>query len=134
MRPTLALLLFAAAIALPACAGDPPPDTSQTQDEVGLLDTDADGIPDAVDLDDDGVADISLADFLGCNPLIDDDADGIPDGLDFDCDGVADFALDLPPLPPLPPPSCVPGLIDSDADGVPDGLDIDCDGVADFSF
>src|SRR5688572_12749469 len=98
MRPTLTTL-FAATV-LTACAGDPLPTTSDDTDEVGLLDTDADGIPDAVDFDDDGVPDADLDDFLGCNPLIDDDADGIPDGIDFNCDGTADLALDLPPLPP----------------------------------
>jgi hypothetical protein len=44
---------------LAACASEGTTPTSQ-QDDIELIDTDGDGAPDALDLDCDGVADVSL--------------------------------------------------------------------------
>src|SRR5580765_3643096 len=95
--------------------------TSTSTADLKLIDTNGDGKPDAIDLDQDGVADLKFG--AACaNPIIDVNHDGIPDGIDFDCDGTADISLPSPP--------CTPALIDSDGDGNPDGIDLDCDGKA----
>ena len=145
--------LLVAAMLLSACTvgdvtgnggpttGDPGPagdtgeeDTGTQQAPVEPVDEDGDGVPDGLDLDGDGVADIDLDDLLCDEPLLDGDGDGVPDGVDLDCDGAADLDLGEIDLPELPPDLCIPELIDEDGDGFPDGLDVDCDGVSDFSF
>src|SRR5688572_19909832 len=101
LAPALAISL-----SLAACVGEVPPadDTtgsSQTASNLEVDDTDGDGIPDGVDLDCDGTADLVFDDLIDlpdppdvCIPgLIDDDGDGIPDGIDLDCDGVIDLGV-----------------------------------------
>jgi hypothetical protein len=76
----------------------------------GLVDSDSDGLPDARDLDSDGDG-IGDAVERGPGPgLADSDSDGLPDArdLDSDGDGFSDAAE---------------GVADSDRDGVPDYLD-----------
>src|SRR5688572_9900455 len=86
---------------------------------VTLMDTDGDGVPDAVDFDDDGTPELRID--PGCrSPLLDTDGDGIPDALDTDCDGAPDIRV------------CASPLVDADGDGLPEGVDLDCDGAVDI--
>ena len=75
-----------------------------------LADTDGDGIPDSIDLDDDndGFSDT----FEGSGDL---DGDGIPNSLDTDSDGDGITDSDE-------------GAVDTDGDGKPNYLDLDSDG------
>ena len=110
------------------------------------VDSNGDGVPDGIDLDGDGVIDVSFDDLdLDCDgtvdvdlsqlpdgdiiilggdcrsEAIDTDGDGTLDGFDVDCDGQVDV-------------SCIPVLHDDDGDGQVDGIDTDCDGQVDVSF
>ena len=96
-----------------------------------VLDTDGDGIGDALDLDGNGQPDFKITPNNGsgsgsnvCIPDVLTDANGIPTGIDLDCDGMADINLMI----------CVPKAIDDNGDGIPDGLDTDCDGMIDVPF
>jgi hypothetical protein len=101
--------------------GEPPAAHAQSASHLTVIDTDGDGIPDALDVDGDGTADVSLG--APCDaPLVDADADGVPDGLDLDCDGTADVTW------------CTHPIIDADGDGVPDGIDLNCDGTAEVTL
>jgi len=88
-----------------------------------LTDTDADGIPDGLDGDDDndGVADTSDAFPLDANESVDTDGDGIGNNadLDDDNDGVAD-ATDAFPLN-------ASESVDTDGDGIGNNADTDDD-------
>jgi len=80
-----------------------------------LTDTDADGIPDSLDLDDDNDGIPDTVEGTG-----DTDGDGIPDHLDLDSDndGISD-AQEAGANPGSP--------VDTDADGIADYLDSDSD-------
>ncbi|MCD8433597.1 gliding motility-associated C-terminal domain-containing protein, partial [Tenacibaculum finnmarkense genomovar ulcerans] len=91
---------------------------SDTATVIMLLDTDSDGIPNVIDIDDDndGILDTDEGDGF-----LDTDNDGIPDSLDTDSDN--DGVVDI-----------IEGN-DADADGIPDaiptGIDTDLDGLDD---
>ncbi|MBE7661391.1 hypothetical protein F7646_12480, partial [Tenacibaculum finnmarkense genomovar finnmarkense] len=91
---------------------------SDTATVIILLDTDSDGIPNVIDIDDDndGILDTDEGDGF-----LDTDNDGIPDSLDTDSDN--DGVVDI-----------IEGN-DADADGIPDaiptGIDTDLDGLDD---
>ena len=70
-----------------------------------LFDTDGDGIPDAIDTDGDGKPDKSITG-------IDTNGDGKPDAWDIDGDGI-------------------PDVFDTDKDGIPDAIDTNKDGKPD---
>jgi len=78
------------------------------------VDTDADGIDDAIDADLTGGTDADSNGIDDALEPIDTDADGIPDHLDYDSDG--DGIADI-----------IEGTVDSDGDGTPDYLDTDSD-------
>lgn len=83
-----------------------------------LLDTDRDGTPDFQDLDSDGdgILDaVEAGDDTTCTPPFDTDGDGIPDVQDSDSDGNGIF-------------DAVEGTGDTDGDGVADFMDMDNDG------
>src|SRR6185295_507935 len=86
----------------------------QTDSNLHTVDQDGDGIPDCIDVDNDGQctsADQPLSPPMCLPAPIDDDGDGIPDGVDLDCDGVIDVPGNN---------NCVPAAIDDDGDGIPD--------------
>ena len=88
----------------------------------GILDSDADGSPDALELDsdNDGIPDAIEA---GTGPLpADTDNDGTPDYLDTDSDndGIDDAIEGVGGVSP--------GVIDTDGDTIPDYKDLDSDG------
>lgn len=107
-----------------------------------ITDTDADGIPDSADLDDDndGIADI--VEYSGGGPNLDTDGDGIPNtrDLDSDGDGIPDN-VEAQGTSAYSAPSGSDsnsdgidntygmGLspVDTDSDGTPDFLDTDSD-------
>ncbi len=91
-----------------------------------LVNNDDDAFADGIDLDCDGLAELSVQTGpTNCWPApLDDDGDGDFDGFDLDCDG----AVDLWGLPPNP--ACWPEPIDDAGDGHIDGIDSDCDGGA----
>ncbi|MEZ4361468.1 MAG: hypothetical protein R3B48_14875 [Kofleriaceae bacterium] len=150
---TFAALLSATLLA-PACSGDQAPKHSAAT-SYALMDTNHNGVADAIDLNSNNVADLrfgvecarpliqragSLVPMgldLDCDgaldtawcaePLVDSDDDGVPDALDLDCDGDIDVDLDLPEI-------CVPELLDRNNDDLPDALDTDCDGAADIDL
>jgi hypothetical protein len=122
---SLAPLLFATSLLCGAgvtyLGGEPPAAHAQSASHLAVIDTAGDGLPDALDVDGDGTADVSLG--APCDqPLVDADADGVPDGLDLDCDGTADVTW------------CTHPIIDADGDGVPDGIDLNCDGTAEVTL
>ena len=91
-------ILFALALATPACT------VGDTSDDVVFTDEDGDGTTDGVDTDGDGETDFSTPPCTSCLPgqsptcvaaLVDLNADGIPDGVDFNCDGVIDLPFGL---------------------------------------
>jgi hypothetical protein len=148
------LALLSAALLLPAC-GEEGPAVSRGAISYTLMDTNRNGVADALDLNANRVADLRFGrdcakplidgdgdgepdgldldcdgqiDLAWCDqPLVDRDGDGAPDGLDFDCDGAADVDLDLPEV-------CIPQLIDDNDDHLPEGIDTDCDGAADVEL
>ncbi len=108
-----------------ACDDGDADDTNECSNSCrGLADTDGDGVPDPIDVDDDndGILDTTeVSGFGGSDPGADDDADGIPNWQDpneVPCvdraprDGVCDS---------------LPASIDEDGDGVPNHLDLDAD-------
>ena len=88
-------------------------------DAITLLDTDADGIADVLDLDSDNDGLLDIEEFV---PLI--DAQRSPSQVDNNSDGIADPASELT--------SQIPA--DSDFDGVPDFKDLDSDGDGIFDI
>ncbi len=100
-----------------------------------IVDSDNDGIPDAIDSDvnGDGVVDNGVdSDGDGIIDIadVDVDGDGVPDnGVDFDGDGIND-AYDPDDDNDGLPDSKDPNSFnhDSDGDGIPDGVDVDIDG------
>jgi len=99
--------IFVASLAfLAACTvGESSDKAIDTGGAVTYLDTDGDGVFDAVDADFDGVADYyfdadsaeelsEVRPIAWCSaPLVDVDGDGRADGLDWNCDGVIDVWL-----------------------------------------
>ncbi|MFO0024181.1 MAG: MopE-related protein, partial [Deltaproteobacteria bacterium] len=92
----------------------------------------ATSIPDGVDLDCDGVADMDLGvdvdDWLECRlpAITDGDADGIPDGVDMDCDGACDVDIEAEAYA-----ACESAP--ADLGDLPFGIDLDCDSLLDVS-
>jgi hypothetical protein len=121
---------------LPQCLPDE--DGDQIPDEIegksAGIDTDADGIPDAQDLDSDGDSLPDLLEgqtvFVGCNTPQDTDGDGLPDFRDPDSDGngLPDALEVYPSGAPFDPQKPAPNPADTDADGIPDYADPDNDG------
>jgi OOP family OmpA-OmpF porin len=107
---TYASASYAAAIAAETDFSNPPllSEVQALVDEVGLLDSDSDGISDATEM---------ITDLTG---MLDSDGDGIPNILDTDSDndGILD-AVEVGLDVNIP--------IDSDGDGIPDYVDIDDD-------
>ena len=62
---------------------------TKTAPQYNLVDQDQDGLPDAIDIDGDGVPDVQI-DALCEDPLVDADHDGVPEGIDQNCDGTID--------------------------------------------
>ncbi|WP_052188317.1 gliding motility-associated C-terminal domain-containing protein [Cellulophaga sp. Hel_I_12] len=123
-------------------------DTSSEVISVVFLDTDGDGIPNNVDIDDDGDGIIDTNEGSNAKPPRDTDKDGIPDYLDIDSDndGILDNVEAQTTAGYIPPsgkdvdcnglddayeetPGACGGLIpiDTDKDGKPDFRDIDSD-------
>ncbi len=90
--------------------------------EMGLLDRDGDGAVDALDVDADGIADVTFAGGPMCAGAF----DGGGAAVDLDCDGRADLDRDRPA-----PRGCLPEWLNADDDGEVDGVDVDCDGDID---
>ena len=137
--------------ALPADTGPAIPDSdgdtiSDADEGNGVIDVDADGIPDSLDTDsdNDGIPDaVEAGDTDPATPPIDFDGDGIPDfrDLDSDNDGVFDRFEGLadPDNDGIPAyhdddsdgdtlPDAIEGGTDVDGDGLPNSLDLDSDG------
>ena len=87
----------------------------------GAPDTDGDGVPDDMDIDDDGDGILDSDETGGDDRSIDSDGDGVPDYTDPDvvaCDDVdANGICDT-----------LPASVDLDGDGLPNHLDLDADG------
>jgi|GEM_PF-2249718 len=127
--------------------GDDDNDTISNQDETnGIIDTDADQIPDSLDTDsdNDGIPDdVEAGDADLSTPPVDTDGDGLPDFRDQDSDGDGVFDrvegggdLDMDGIPNFrDDDSDGDGILDRDEgggdldmDGIPDNLDPDTDG------
>ena len=93
-----------------------------------LVNNDDDAFADGIDLDCDGLAELSVQTGPpNCWPApLDDDGDGRIDGIDSDCDGEAEHTVSPPTTP-----DCWPTAMDIDDDGYSDGVDFDCDGDID---
>jgi len=81
------------------------------------IDSDLDGVRDAVDFDDDGDGVFDSQESVYGNPGLDGDADGVPNYLDPDSPGFVDANGDG-----------VSDVFDSDGDSIPNHLEIDADG------
>ena len=92
--------------------------------EMGLLDRDGDGAVDALDVDADGVEDVTFAGGPMCAGAVLAGGDGT--AVDLDCDGRADLDRERPA-----PFGCLPEWVNADGDGQVEGVDVDCDGDAD---
>lgn len=98
--------------------------------EILFIDTDGDGIHDAVDTDDDNDG---LSDLQEGNGVVDTDGDGIPDSLDTDSDndGIPDAQetgdSDGDGIPDSQEPNNTDVSTDTDGDGIPDDIDTDDD-------
>src|SRR5262245_41558380 len=66
------------------CVGSYQAPSGEKKQSVTLIDSDMDGVPDAVDLDDDGTPDFKIPKMPCAKPLLDTDGDGKPDAIDFD--------------------------------------------------
>ena len=87
---TLRAVLFPLLVVVGCTVGSDEPHTSAAT-SYNLLDTNNDGVPDCVDLNNDNTCDVN---FGSCaNPFVDTNNDGIPDGLDIDCDGTVDYTF-----------------------------------------
>ncbi len=91
--------------------GSAVPGDDQDWRERSKVDTDKDGIPDLVDVDDDNDGIIDTAESNGIDPLKDADGDGIVNYLD--------------PTPGVG----IPAFVDANSDGISDAFDTDLDGV-----
>ncbi len=98
--------------AIETCNGQD--DDCDGQKDEGFLDTDADGLRDCVDPDDDNDADPDATDCKPLDATIGHNGTEVCDGLDNDCDTVVDE-----------------GAADFDHDGVGDCVDLDDDGDGD---
>ncbi|MBI5509604.1 MAG: hypothetical protein HY903_12700 [Deltaproteobacteria bacterium] len=132
-----------------ACTGTdlPVPSASGCASGATTIDGNADGTPDSLDVDCDGVADFGLtqlgggdgqqdpatppaADPTGCALApIDTDDDGEADCLDLNCDGTGDLCGSGGGG--QNGAACFFQGIDSDGDGGIDCIDVDCDGAGD---
>ncbi|MCG8831470.1 gliding motility-associated C-terminal domain-containing protein, partial [Tenacibaculum finnmarkense] len=96
---------------------------SDTATVIMLLDTDSDGIPNVIDIDDDndGILDTDEGDGI-----LDTDNDGIPDSLDTDSDndGVVDI-IEGNDANADGIPDAIPSGVDTDSDGLDDAFDTD---------
>ncbi|MFZ3565316.1 gliding motility-associated C-terminal domain-containing protein, partial [Tenacibaculum finnmarkense] len=96
---------------------------SDTATVIMLLDTDSDGIPNVIDIDDDndGILDTDEGDGF-----LDTDNDGIPDSLDTDSDndGVVDI-IEGNDANADGIPDAIPSGVDTDSDGLDDAFDTD---------
>src|SRR5688500_4009749 len=98
------LLVAAGAAGAVGCTVGSSEPKSSAAVSYNLIDSDNDGIPDCVDLDNDMQCDVNFGTPCA-DPLVDADMDGIPEGLDLDCDGTVDVSW------------CAQPLLDTDNDG-----------------
>jgi hypothetical protein len=110
-----------------ADAGVPPPGMAGFCDRL-FVDSNRDGLPDALDIDCNGIPDLRFDQGFTCLPrYLDLTRDGFVDAMDTDCDGRPNLQLTGGPF-------CFGQVIDENRDTIGDGYDFNCDGAIDWRF